>query len=69
VISPTATFAYKVDNYYAPECDRGLAFDDDAINIDWKLPKDQLRLSEKDKQQLTLSETDELFDYHTNYYS
>ncbi len=69
VLSETAIFAYKVDNYYSPECDRGLAFDDTAINIDWKLPKDQLILSEKDKQQLTLSETDELFDYHTNYYS
>ncbi len=69
VLSETAIFAYKVDNYYAPDCDRGLAFDDTAINIDWKLPKDQLKLSEKDKQQLTLSETNELFDYNTDYYS
>ena len=69
VLSDTAIFAYKVDNYYSPECDRGLAFDDKMINIDWKLPKDQLMLSDKDKQQLTLSETDELFDYKTNYYA
>jgi dTDP-4-dehydrorhamnose 3,5-epimerase len=69
VLSDTAIFAYKVDNYYSPECDRGLAFDDKAINIDWKLPKEQLMLSDKDKEQSTLSETNELFDYHTNYYS
>jgi len=69
VLSETAIFAYKVDNYYSPECDRGLAFDDKTINIDWKLPKDQLMLSEKDKQQSTLSETDELFDNNTNYYA
>ncbi len=69
VLSDTAIFAYKVDNYYSPECDRGLAFDDIAINIDWKLPKDQLMLSDKDKQQSTLSETDELFYYPTDYYA
>ena len=69
VLSDAAIFAYKVDNYYSPECDRGLAFDDKAINIDWKLPKAQLMLSDKDKQQSILSETDELFDYNTDYYS
>ena len=38
---------YKVDNYYAPECDRGIAFNDESLGIDWKL-KDALQLSEKD---------------------
>ncbi|WP_417447185.1 dTDP-4-dehydrorhamnose 3,5-epimerase [Kangiella sp.] len=51
VLSETATFAYKVDNYYSPECDRGLAFDDPALGIDWGLPLDQLKLSEKDLKQ------------------
>lgn len=51
VLSETAIFAYKVDNYYSPECDRGLAYDDAALNIDWKLPKDQLKLSDKDQKQ------------------
>ena len=51
VLSETAVFAYKVDNYYSPECDRGLAFDDFSLNIDWCLPKEQLLLSAKDHQQ------------------
>ena len=37
VLSETAVFAYKVDNYYSPECDRGLSFNDPAIGIDWEL--------------------------------
>ena len=44
VLTDTATFAYKVDNYYSPECDRGLAFDDVYLNINWQLPKQQLLL-------------------------
>ena len=36
VLSEEAIFAYKVDNYYSPECDRGLAFNDAAIGIDWQ---------------------------------
>ena len=51
VLSEEATFAYKVDNYYSPECDRGIAFDDQSLNIDWKLPTDKMRLSPKDTKQ------------------
>ena len=69
VLSDTATFAYKVDNYYAPQCDRGLAFDDPQLAIDWQLPKDSLRLSEKDTKQPKLSELAEVFDYLTDYYA
>ena len=35
-------FAYKVDNYYSPQCDRGIAFDDENLNIDWILKKEEL---------------------------
>jgi dTDP-4-dehydrorhamnose 3,5-epimerase len=59
VLSDTATFAYKVDNYYSPECDRGLAFDDPQLNIDWHLPKAQLKLSEKDQKQPGLVDIDD----------
>lgn len=69
VLSDTATFAYKVDNYYSPKCDRGLAFDDKALNINWILPADDLSLSEKDTQQPTLAELAGCFDYATNYYA
>lgn len=63
VLSETARFAYKVDNYYAPEADRGLAFDDPALGIDWLLPPEQLQLSAKDLQQPLLTELGEAFVY------
>ncbi len=69
VLSETAIFAYKVDNYYSPECDRGIQFDDPQLNIDWKLEHQQLQLSEKDKTQPLLKDTKDLFDYTTNLYT
>jgi dTDP-4-dehydrorhamnose 3,5-epimerase len=51
VLSEEATFAYKVDNYYSPEYDRGIAFDDTSLNIDWGLKSKEMKLSEKDKKQ------------------
>jgi len=68
VLTDTATFAYKVDNYYSPECDRGLAFDDKALNIDWQLDTQQLSLSDKDTKQPGLGALTEYFDYTQNYY-
>ena len=68
VLTDTATIAYKVDNYYSPECDRGLAFDDRELDIDWRLPKEQLLLSDKDTQQPTLAALIECFDYSHNDY-
>lgn len=68
VLSETAIFAYKVDNYYSPENDRGLAFDDAVLDIDWRLPKDQLKLSEKDKKQPVLADLGMSFDYGVDYY-
>lgn len=69
VLTDNATFAYKVDNYYSPECDRGLAFDDDTLNIDWQLPTQSLLLSDKDAKQPSLTELVDCFDYTTNYYA
>jgi len=51
VLSEEATFAYKVDNYYSPECDSGIAFDDKILDIDWLLPPDKMQLSTKDTKQ------------------
>jgi dTDP-4-dehydrorhamnose 3,5-epimerase len=51
VLSKEATFAYKVDNYYSPECDRGIAFNDATLAIDWQLKASDLQLSPKDTQQ------------------
>lgn len=68
VLSETAVFAYKVDNYYSPENDRGLAFDDAILNIDWLLSKEQLKLSEKDQKQPKLADLKLSFEYGVNYY-
>jgi dTDP-4-dehydrorhamnose 3,5-epimerase len=58
VLSKEATFAYKVDNYYAPDCDRGIAFDDNSLGIDWKINLDVLQLSPKDLKQPLFKDAD-----------
>jgi len=68
VLEDDTIFAYKVDNYYSPECDRGVAFDDETLGIDWILEKSQLNLSAKDRVQPKLLETNDLFEYGVNYY-
>lgn len=68
VLEDNTVFAYKVDSYYSPECDRGIAFDDKDININWQVSHDKLNLSAKDKVQPKLNETDDLFEYGVNYY-
>ena len=51
VLSETAVFAYKVDNYYNKESDRGIAFNDPGLGIDWKINNQNLQISFKDKAQ------------------
>ena len=68
VLEDNTIFAYKVDNYYSPENDRGIAFDDNALNIDWQVPHTELNLSSKDKVQPKLVETQDIFEYGVNYY-
>ncbi len=67
VLSETAIFSYKVDAPYSFDNEKGLAFDDPALNIDWKLNKEEFILSEKDTMNPNLKEA-ELLDYNTNYY-
>ena len=62
VLSDSATFAYKVDNYYAPEHDRGIAFDDVKLGIDWRLALEKLQLSDKDKVHPNLCNAIDLFE-------
>ncbi|MCX6052185.1 MAG: dTDP-4-dehydrorhamnose 3,5-epimerase [Campylobacterales bacterium] len=69
VLEDDTVFAYKVDNYYSPENDRGIAFDDMALGIDWLIPHAELNLSAKDKVQPKLHETNDLFQYGENYYA
>jgi dTDP-4-dehydrorhamnose 3,5-epimerase len=69
VLEDDTIFAYKVDNYYSPECDRGIAFDDKNLNIDWILKKEELKLSDKDTKQPKLNETNDLFEFGVDYYA
>jgi len=67
VLEDDTIFAYKVDNYYSPENDRGIAYNDSSIGIDWKLDQSELKLSDKDTKQPLLKDAD-LFDYGVNLY-
>ena len=54
VLSDTATFFYKCDNFYNKESEAGIIYNDETINIDWQFPAEMLIISEKDRVQPTL---------------
>ena len=68
VLSEDAVFQYKCDNYYAPESEGALAWDDPDLGIDWQIPAEKVILSEKDKHHLCLKDAEWLFDYQENLY-
>ncbi len=56
VLSKSAIFSYKVDNWYAPEHDSGIAWNDSALAIDWNISEESVLLSAKDKELKALAE-------------
>lgn len=60
---------YKCDNYYAPECERTILWNDPALNIDWGRDGQLVTLSSRDSMAKTLDECDTLFDYNCDYYA
>tara|TARA_B100000767_G_scaffold51512_1_gene46923 strand:+ start:36 stop:584 length:549 start_codon:yes stop_codon:yes gene_type:complete len=48
-LSPTSKFAYKCDNFYDKDSERGIIYNDATLSLDWHLPKDKFILSEKDQ--------------------
>ncbi len=62
VLSETCIFQYKCNNYYSPEHEASIRWDDPTINIDWRLPEEDMLLSEKDTKHPLLVDA-KLFDY------
>lgn len=68
VLSETAVFQYKCDNFYAPQADGGISILDDSLGIDWRIPTDKAILSDKDTKHACLKDFDSPFDINVNLY-
>ena len=62
VLSDEAVVEYKCDDYYAPECEGAIAWDDAELAIDWQIPADKIILSAKDRHHPSLAECETLFE-------
>ena len=63
VLSEEVVFQYKCDNFYAPQSEGAIAWDDPDLGIDWGIPAEDVILSEKDRNHPRLKDAEELFDY------
>lgn len=68
VLSETAVFQYKCDNFYAPQADSGISILDESLGIDWRIPTDRALLSEKDTRHALLKDFDSPFSIDMNLY-
>ena len=68
VLSETAIFQYKCDNFYAPANDGGISIKDESLGIDWMIPTDKALLSEKDTKHELLKDFDSPFTIDMNLY-
>lgn len=68
VLSETAVFQYKCDNYYAPANDGGISIKDDSLGIDWRIPVEKALLSEKDTKHALLKDFDSPFSIDMDLY-
>jgi dTDP-4-dehydrorhamnose 3,5-epimerase len=62
-LEPDTEVLYKVTDYYAPECDRGVAWDDPALGIDWGMDPAELILSPKDRNHPRLADAPVAFEW------
>jgi dTDP-4-dehydrorhamnose 3,5-epimerase len=62
VTSDSAILSYKMDGNYMPEYERGIAFNDKDLAIDWKLPSELFQISDKDRHHPTLENSRDLFE-------
>ena len=68
VLTDEVIFQYKCDNFYAPQSEGAIAWNDPALGIDWRIPADKVVLSEKDKHHPLLKDADWLFNYEEDLY-
>ena len=68
VLSEHAVFQYKCDNYYAPQAESAIAWNDPALAIDWRVSAEDAILSEKDRHHPLLADCPDLFDYGSDLY-
>ena len=68
VLSETAVFQYKCDNFYAPANDGGVSIVDNSLGIDWRIPVENALLSEKDTKHDLLKDFDSPFSIDMNLY-
>jgi len=68
VLSETAVFQYKCDNFYAPQADGGISIKDASFGIDWKIPTENALLSEKDTLHACLKDFDSPFSIDMDLY-
>jgi dTDP-4-dehydrorhamnose 3,5-epimerase len=67
VLSDTAIFQYKCDDFYHPELDGGINILDESLGIDWRIPKDKAILSEKDTKHPLLKDFETPFKKNTKH--
>ena len=68
VLSQTAVFQYKCDNFYVPEADGGVSIVDSSLSIDWKIDADKALLSEKDAKHALLKDFNSPFSIDMDLY-
>lgn len=68
VLSETAVFQYKCDEFYHPETDGGISIVDNSLGIDWRIPTEKALLSEKDTKHACLKDFDSPFDINVPLY-
>ena len=68
VLTDEVVFQYKCDNFYAPQSEGAIAWDDPELGINWKIPASDVILSDKDRCHPHLTQAEWLFDYNENLY-
>jgi dTDP-4-dehydrorhamnose 3,5-epimerase len=66
-LEPNCEVIYKVTDYWAPDCERGVVWNDPDLGIDWRVSESELILTDRDRVNPPLREIDPVFHYHKRY--